>query len=157
MAILATLAVVVIISGLWGVSRIGSTSGSTTSEQSTNGKTAIVYKSPTCGCCGGYVSYLKRAGYDVEVKNEQDMASIKTRFGIPHDMSSCHTMIIDDYIVEGHVPMDAVEKLLTEKPSIDGIALPGMPSGSPGMPGPKRGLFTVYALNDSSSSEFTKL
>jgi hypothetical protein len=120
-------------------------------------KKAIVYKSPTCGCCGNYITYLRSKGFDVEVKNVQDADSIKDKYGIPYEMSSCHTTVIGDYFVEGHVPVEAVDKLLTEKPDIDGIALPGMPAGSPGMPGFKRGEFIIHSLNEGEVSEFMSL
>jgi hypothetical protein len=117
-----------------------------------------VYKSPTCGCCGNYISYLEREGFDVETIQTQEMDEIKDRNGVPHNMRSCHTSVFGDYIVEGHIPLAAVEKLLIDKPQIRGIAMPGMPQGSPGMPGPKQGEFIVYSLNnDGSTSEFIRL
>ena len=83
---------------------------------------------------------------------------VKEKYGIPYSMRSCHTTVIGDYFVEGHVPIEAVEKLMLEKPDIKGIALPGMPSGSPGMPGSKQGPFIVYAINkDGSTSEFMRI
>ncbi len=82
------------------------------------------------------------------------MSSIKRRLQISRNMESCHTAVIGDYFVEGHLPVEAVAKLLAEKPAIDGIALPGMPSGSPGMPGPKTAAFKIYALSDGKTSEF---
>lgn len=119
---------------------------------------AVVYKSPSCGCCGNYVSYLKRQGYDVEVVQTQDMDSIKERYEIPRDMHSCHTTVIGDYAVEGHIPLEAVDKLLAERPDIRGIAMPGMPSGSPGMPGPKLGAFVIHGMaRDGSVPIFMEL
>ena len=82
------------------------------------------------------------------------MSSIKSKYKIPQDMESCHTAVIADYFVEGHVPMEAVEKLLSEKPDIDGIALPGMPQGSLGMSGAKTAVFKIYALSAGTASEF---
>ena len=107
---------------------------------------ATIYKSPSCGCCGVYASYLKREGYEVAIEEVQDMRGIKEEFGIPYDVESCHTMEIGGYVVEGHVPEEAVQKLLTEQPDIKGIGMAGMPSGSPGMPGPKRGDFVIYEI-----------
>ncbi|XOU94014.1 MAG: DUF411 domain-containing protein [Candidatus Kerfeldbacteria bacterium] len=116
-----------------------------------------MYKSPTCGCCVKHASYVEDAGYEVDIIKESNMSSIKDKYNIPADMESCHTSIYGDYIVEGHVPMEAINKMLTEKPDIDGIALPDMPAGSPGMPGTKVGKFTIYALKDGVSSVYMKL
>ena len=118
---------------------------------------AVVYKSPTCGCCVQYVAYLKKQGFEVETVSTDDMASIKDQHGIKGNMESCHTTIIGDYFIEGHIPMEAVSKLLTEKPEIDGIALPEMPAGSPGMPGIKAGAFEIYGIKGGESSDFMSL
>ena len=107
---------------------------------------ATVYKSPNCGCCGVYASYLKKEGYNIETKNIQDMSSIKRKLGVPYELESCHTMEIGGYVVEGHIPEAAIQKLLAEKPDIKGIGMPGMPSGSPGMPGPKTEDFIIYEI-----------
>jgi hypothetical protein len=82
------------------------------------------------------------------------MSPIKNRYQIPQNMGSCHTAVIADYFVEGHIPIEAIEKLLEEKPGIDGIALPGMPTGSPGMPGQQTEAFKIYALSAGTASEF---
>lgn len=87
----------------------------------------------------------------------EDMASIKAGYKIPRDMESCHTTVIGDYFVEGHVPIKAVEKLLNEKPNIEGIALPGMPSGSPGMSGAKVEKFKIYAISNGTARSFMTL
>lgn len=98
---------------------------------------AIVHFSPSCGCCHGWITYLRKNGFKVAVKEEDDMDAIKERLGVPANMRSCHTAVIAGYAVEGHVPLAAIENLLREKPRVVGIASPGMPSGSPGMEGPK--------------------
>ena len=113
-----------------------------------------IYKSPTCTCCGNYAEYMKEQGFQVEIITLQDVSSIKEKYRIPQTMESCHTMVIGDYFVEGHVPIEAVEKLLEEKPDIDGIALPEMPSGSPGMPCTQTEKFKIYALSNGMPSEF---
>lgn len=118
------------------------------------GQKAIVYKSPTCGCCVGYADELKKQGFEVEVVETNDMDSVKSEYGIPADKQSCHTIAMGDYFIEGHVPMEAVEKLLTEQPDIDGIGLPRMPSGTPGMPGPKRAPYEVYQDSNRVFGEF---
>ncbi len=130
----------------------------TGSENFDNNKNkVIVFKSPDCGCCVAYIPYLKKNGFVVETKNE-NMFHIKQKYQIPSAMGSCHTTIIGDYFIEGHVPMEVINKLLEEKPDIKGISLPRMPSGSPGMPGPKTGPFIIYAISkDGTQSEFMRL
>ena len=113
-----------------------------------------VYKSPSCGCCVNYIAQLRQKGYEVDIVETDDMFSIKQQYGISPDMESCHTSIFGDYVVEGHIPLEVVAKLLDEKPDIRGIALPDMPAGSPGMPGVKRGPFTIYALSDGTPSVY---
>ncbi len=107
-------------------------------------KEATLYKNPECGCCTGYANYLQDNGYKITVVPTDYMAMVKQSQGITDDMASCHTMIIDGYAVEGHVPVGIVDKLLAEHPNISGIYLPGMPMGSPGMSGPKEEPFKVY-------------
>lgn len=119
-----------------------------------NGIEVTVFKSPSCGCCVGYSSFLEQEGYEVEIVETNDMASIKQKYGIPRQMESCHTTIIGDYFVEGHVPKEALEKLLTEKPAIDGIALPNMPAGTPGMPGVKKEPYRIFSLNNGEITDF---
>lgn len=92
-----------------------------------------VYKSATCGCCGKWVDHMRDAGFNVKVRNVPDVSVYKKKFGIPVGVGSCHTAIVDGYVVEGHVPADVVRRMLDEKPDILGIAVPGMPIGSPGM------------------------
>ena len=118
---------------------------------------ATVYKSPTCGCCGSYISYLRQAGYDVTEVTTDDLQQIRDQYQVPAAMASCHTMVIDRYVVEGHVPLEAVETLLKQRPSITGIALPGMPTGSPGMPGTKRGAFRIYSFTNGVTADFMSL
>lgn len=139
--------------GIWGITSIGGVNHSNTAQA----RSATIYKSPTCGCCTQYIAYLKNRGFDVTVEEMNDLSSIKSQYGIPHNMESCHTMVIDDYVVEGHVPVDAIEQLLTEKPDIDGIALPGMPAGSPGMPGAKHGEFQIYSLDKGQSQSYSSI
>jgi hypothetical protein len=93
----------------------------------------MVYKSPTCGCCKGWVSHVQRHGFRVKVEDLTDLQPIKTRHGVPSALQSCHTALVDGYVVEGHVPADLVDRLLRERPRVAGIAVPGMPVGSPGM------------------------
>ena len=113
-----------------------------------------VFKTPLCGCCKLYIDYLRENGMSVQVVEKADVAPIKRQYKIPENMQSCHTAKVGDYFVEGHVPIDAVKKLITEKPDLDGIALPGMPSGSPGMPGSKSDELVIYGVVDGNTSVF---
>lgn len=92
-----------------------------------------VFRSPTCGCCEVWVEHMKAAGFQVTDDVIHDMPAIKQEYGVPAHLSSCHTALVDGYIVEGHVPANDVTRLLAEKPNVAGIAAPGMPIGSPGM------------------------
>lgn len=123
-----------------------------------------VYKSPTCGCCGKWVEHLRAAGFRVEATNVADVGRYKLEYGVPMQLGSCHTAIVGGYVVEGHVPANDIIRLLSEKPDIAGIAVPGMPLGSPGMeaPNPERyetiafdeaGNLTVFAVHDPSVKE----
>jgi len=107
---------------------------------------ATLYKNPQCTCCEGYAAYLRQNGFVVDVKPTNDLAEISRKAGVPEDIQGCHTMFVDGYVVDGHVPVDVIQKLLTERPAIAGITLPGMPTGSPGMTGRKSGPFTIYAV-----------
>jgi hypothetical protein len=107
---------------------------------------ATLYKNPQCSCCEGYAQYLEKNGFKVDVKPTNDLAEISQKAGVPEDLEGCHTMFVGGYVVDGHVPVDVIRKLLAEKPAIAGIALPGMPSGSPGMTGPKTETWTIYAV-----------
>ena len=92
-----------------------------------------VYKQPGCGCCELWAQHMRKAGFRVTVAEAQDVDAMKRQNGIPVNLRSCHTSLVGGYKVEGHVPADVVKRLLTEKPSVSGIAVPGMPMGSPGM------------------------
>jgi len=92
-----------------------------------------VYKSPSCGCCGAWVSNLQTSGLRVVVHDMDDVTPIARSAGVPSELRSCHTAIVDGYFVEGHVPAPDVRKLLRDRPKARGIAVPGMPIGSPGM------------------------
>jgi hypothetical protein len=92
-----------------------------------------VYKNPSCGCCGAWVDHLKAAGFDVRVTMTEDTSPVRQKYGLPDRFGSCHTAVVAGYVVEGHVPAGDVKKLLAMKPVAVGIAVPGMPVGSPGM------------------------
>jgi len=107
---------------------------------------ATLYKNPQCGCCEGYADYLRQNGFEVEVKPTNDLTQISREAGVPENFQGCHTSFINGYVVDGHVPVDTVRKLLSERPEIAGVTLPGMPLGSPGMGGEKTGPFEIYAV-----------
>ncbi len=122
-------------------------------------ETVTVYKSATCGCCTGWKDHMVSSGYQVKVVNlgERDLAAIKRKYDIPRPLVTCHTAVVGDYFVEGHIPSKVIDRLLAEKPPIDGIAMAGMPSGSPGMPGPKNEIWKIYSLKDGKVSEYQEL
>jgi hypothetical protein len=95
-----------------------------------------VYKSPSCSCCGQWIAHLKENGFTVAVQNVEDMDAKKQELGVPEAMASCHTAVVGPYLVEGHVPAQDIKRMLAEKPAVRGIAVPGMPTGSPGMESP---------------------
>ena len=95
--------------------------------------TIVVYKNPTCDCCGKWVEHLKEAGFTVEVRDELEMRAVKKSLGIPARFSACHTATVGGYLIEGHVPATDIKRLLQERPKAQGLAVPGMPVGSPGM------------------------
>lgn len=95
--------------------------------------TIHVYKSPTCGCCGNWVDRLVEYGFDVETEDMDNLAPIKKQYGVPANLQSCHTAVVDGYVIEGHVPPADIERLLAERPDAVGLAVPGMIVGSPGM------------------------
>ena len=113
-----------------------------------------VFKTASCGCCYGYVLFLEEEKFKVKQTDMRSLHLIKKKYNIPLEMQSCHTTILGKYFIEGHVPIEAINKLLKEQPNIDGIALPGMPIGTPGMPGEKEEPYIIYQLVDGKSSVF---
>jgi hypothetical protein len=111
-----------------------------------------LYKDPNCGCCEGYAAYLEQNGFTIEIKPTQDLAAISQKAGVPEELQGCHTTFIGDYVVDGHVPVSVIRKMLSERPQIAGITLPGMPLGSPGMIGRKSGPFTIYAVTKDGAA-----
>lgn len=92
-----------------------------------------MHQDPNCGCCGAWAEHMREAGFDVVSKHSRDMQGVKRAHGIPAPLASCHTATVDGYVIEGHVPAADVQRLLSERPDVAGIAVPGMPIGSPGM------------------------
>lgn len=117
------------------------------------GEAVTVYKDPNCGCCAAWIDHLREAGYKVKAVNSDDMAAVKKRLGVPDNLESCHTGVVDasGQVVEGHVPATALAKLIAS-PAVKGVAVPGMPANSPGMGTMNGKLVTV----DFSGKQFSK-
>lgn len=121
----------------------------------------IVYKTATCGCCRGWVDHMRQAGFAVDARDlpgNVELMGIKVDAGVPGEMATCHTALIDGYVVEGHVPAEQVKRLLTERPAVAGIAVPGMPTGAPGMEGPNAQPYQVLSWGrDGSRAVFAEI
>jgi hypothetical protein len=116
----------------------------------------VVYKSPTCGCCAAWADHMRENGFTVQVVDVADpgeLAATKAEHGVPADLGSCHTALVNDYVIEGHVPAAAVRQLLEEAPPVHGLAVPGMPMGSPGMEGPHADRYDIIAFRRSGARE----
>lgn len=121
-------------------------------------KTAMVYKQVGCGCCSIWAEQLRKLGFKVSTLEVSDLARTKTAYGVPPSTHTCHTALIDGYVFEGHVPLDLVQKVLKERPKIAGLAVPGMPLGSPGMEmGSRKDPYEVLAFDrDGKTSIYAK-
>ncbi len=118
-----------------------------------------VYRTPTCGCCGKWVDHLREAGFRVAVHDLSDLSAVKAAYRVPRNLESCHTGLVEGYVVEGHVPASDIRRLLRERPAIRGLAVPKMPLGSPGMehPDPRRHeAYSVLAFGDAGVRVFSK-
>ena len=109
-----------------------------------------VHKDPTCGCCSGWVQHLQNAGFATKVLDTSDIDAVKRRLGVPDDLAACHTAEVAGYIIEGHVPAAALRRFLVEKPNATGLAVPGMPIGSPGMEGGRPEKYDVVLFTPNS-------
>jgi len=119
---------------------------------------ATQYQGPNCDCCDVYASYLEdHLETSLDVQTVDDISEIKAEYGITDDLQSCHTLVLDDYIAEGHLPVESLEALLESDDDIDGISLPDMPSGSPGMAGEKDETWTIYGIDGSDTFVFQEL
>lgn len=112
-----------------------------------------VYKSATCGCCNDWIKHLKANGFAVKAHNVQNLDQIKRQNGVSPRLAACHTARVGDYVIEGHVPAQDIKRLLAEKPAVAGLAVPGMPAGSPGMEGPRKDPYNVYTFKKDGSSD----
>lgn len=108
--------------------------------------TLKMIKNPNCGCCTGHADHLRAHGYAVEVTESDQLEALRAELGVPEDLAGCHLIQAEGYVIEGHVPATAIDKLLAERPTIKGIAAPGMPMGSPGMSGEKTEPLTVLTI-----------
>lgn len=115
-----------------------------------------VHKDPNCGCCTGWAQHLRQAGFTVEVYETLDLDSVRSRLGVPPELAACHTAEMGGYLIEGHVPALAVRRLLTERPSVKGLAVPGMPIGSPGMEGEPAQPYTVISFGADGQRPFMR-
>jgi hypothetical protein len=111
-----------------------------------------VYKDPGCGCCKSWIEHLIKHGYRVDAKDTPDMTEIKRTLGVPTGLAACHTAIVNGYLIEGHVPAADIDRLLAQKPKIAGLAVPGMPAGSPGMEGTPAQRYQVLTFDKSSKT-----
>lgn len=114
-----------------------------------------LYKNPTCQCCEEWAEYMRENGFGVEVEEGVSPGEVKAKYGIPIGLASCHTAVVGDYVLEGHVPADVVAQLLRERPQIAGLDVPGMPPGVPGMPdpGPNRDSYQIIAFDKSGATQ----
>ena len=116
-----------------------------------------VYKSPSCTCCSKWVDHMRKEGFTVTTHDVDDVAPFKRDVGVPEKLESCHTAVVGGYTIEGHVPADVVRQALKDKPKIAGLAVPGMPMGSPGMEGPRKDPYAVVAFEQNGrTSVFAK-
>ena len=114
--------------------------------------TVVVYKSATCRCCANWVDHMREGGFTVVVHDAADVDQTKRQRGVPSPLASCHTAVVGPYVLEGHVPAEDVRRLLRERPAVAGLAVPGMPAGSPGMEGVTRERYDVLAFDSAGAS-----
>lgn len=148
------------LAGLAGMTGAAALIGGATGILSSNAEPAgsrgavTLYKNPQCGCCEGYADHLRGNGFAVNSVPTNDLLLMGQKYGIPDEATPCHISLIGGYVVGGHIPIEVVNRLLAEKPQITGINLPGMPTGTPGMPGPKPGPLTIYEIAKGSPKVF---
>jgi hypothetical protein len=128
--------------------------GTLLAQQSAAKPSMTVYKSPTCGCCSNWITHLQRSGFDVKPVNVDDIDAVKRTYGVPAELGSCHTGLVNGYVIEGHIPADVVHRFLREKPAgAAGIAVPGMPAGSPGMEmGARKDPYNIMVFDKAGKS-----
>ena len=138
----------VLVGGAGGAALIGGPTGiiALRADPAPTRGDVTLYKNPQCGCCEAYADYLRHNGFDVKAFSTNDLTMMGQKYGIPDDLQPCHISIIGGYVVGGHIPIEVIDRLLSEKPQIIGITLPGMPVGTPGMPGDKPGPLEIYEI-----------
>lgn len=114
-----------------------------------------VHKDPTCGCCSGWVEHLQKAGFGTKIVDTRELDAVKERLGVPDDLAACHTAEVAGYVIEGHVPAAALSRFLAEKPNATGLAVPGMPIGSPGMEGGRPEKYDVVLFGPEGRRTYT--
>lgn len=132
------------------------TLASASAQEADPEKSILVFKTPWCGCCQVWADKMIEAGYTVETRDMNDLSLIKKQGGVTDQLAGCHTSVIGGerkYVLEGHVPIEAVEKLMSEKPDVRGLAVPGMPQGSLGMGFDRNAQYNVYAYSDRSGEQ----
>jgi hypothetical protein len=122
-------------------------------EAASKKPTITVYKDPNCGCCKAWIAHLEKAGYTVDAKDSPNMVEIKQSLGVPSALTSCHTAVVNGYLIEGHVSPEEIDRLLAQKPTIAGLAVPGMPMGSPGMDGGRKQHYQVLAFDRAGKTK----
>ena len=142
-------ALLAVIGGVGGIAVTGGTVKILSAPAAARGDVTL-YKNPQCDCCEGYADYLRHNGFEVKVIPTNDLTIMGEKYGISDSLQPCHLSLIAGYVVGGHIPMEVIDRLLSEKPQITGITLPGMPPGTPGMPGDKPDRLTVYEIAKDS-------
>jgi hypothetical protein len=115
-----------------------------------------VHRDPNCGCCLGWVQHLQKAGFPTKVLETKDLDAVKARLGVPDDLAACHTAEVSGYVIEGHVPAAALQRFLADKPNATGLAVPGMPIGSPGMEGGKPEPYDVILFGPAGRRSYMR-
>jgi hypothetical protein len=115
-----------------------------------------VHRDPSCGCCGAWIEHLRQAGFAAEVVETRALEAVKQRLGVPAELASCHTAEVEGYVVEGHVPAPAIRRLLAQRPQAMGLAVPGMPIGSPGMEGGTPETYEVVLFGPQGRRTFAR-
>jgi hypothetical protein len=138
-------ALLAVIGGVGAIAVTGGTVKILSAPAAARGDVTL-YKNPECECCEGYADYLRHNGFEVKVIPTNDLTLMGKKYGIPDSLQPCHLSLMAGYVVGGHIPIEVINRLLSEKPQIAGITLPGMPTGTPGMPGEKPDRLTVYEI-----------
>jgi hypothetical protein len=149
----------VLIGGAGGAALIGGAAGvwSLNAEPAADRGQVTLYKNPQCDCCEGYAAYLRHNGFKVTAIPTNDLTVMGEKYGISDNLQPCHISLIGGYVVGGHIPIEVVNRLLSEKPQITGITLPGMPEGTPGMPGKKPGPLEISEIGKGAPKVYATI